>query len=94
MNHLVRLRVARLGLILSGLGLLSGGLLMCYCPGWFACAALISILPIKLGADFTKKLGILLCAGCLLMSVTALQKKQALAARAKIIRERSDTQNR
>ena len=45
MTPAAKSKAAKYGLVVDILGFLSGGMLLCDCPGWFVCAGVAAALP-------------------------------------------------
>ena len=62
-------------------GFISGNMILCYCPGWFAVSGIFLIPGLLYGTDVMRTYAKVLLIGCLLLGVLHYQKKQALAKR-------------
>jgi hypothetical protein len=80
--------IARIGLLLGTLGLLSGSMLLCSCPGWFLCAGVLSLGPVICGARYVRIAGIIMCIASFVFAIGGLHDLKRERARAKAIARR------
>ena len=82
-------KAAKYGLVVSILGFVSGGMLLCDCPGWFVCAGVAALLPAIWGARVWRIAGICLCIASFAAAVVQFRHEREQDARTQQILEKA-----
>jgi hypothetical protein len=88
MTPAAKLKAAKYGLYLSILGLLTGAMMLCDCPGWFACAGIAAFFPTFFGTRVLRVAGICLCIVSFGFSAIQFQHERERAERIRRVQEK------
>jgi hypothetical protein len=82
-------KAAQCGLAVGVLGFVTGGMLLCDCPGWFFCAGIAAVLPSMWGVRLVRMAGICICIANFAAAIVQFRHERELNDRIERIRERA-----
>jgi hypothetical protein len=91
MTSTQKTKAAQYGLLLGTLGFLTGGMLLCDCPGWFLCAGIAAAFPALWGAPLVRLAGVTIFIASFACAIVPFRHERALAARVQQIRNAART---
>ena len=89
MTPAAKSKASQYGIAIASLGLVTGGMLNCDCPGWFVCAGIAAMFPAALGPRVSRVAGVCLCLASFAFAVVQFDNERARDVRIRQALERA-----
>jgi hypothetical protein len=89
MTPAAKSKAAKYGFLFGVIGFLTGTMLLCDCPGWFACAGVAAALPAIWGTQILRVAGVCLCIASFGAAALQFQNGRELDAHLRQLREKA-----